>query len=125
MVDLKPPASHSDSTNSDHSPIARLTPGARRFQTFPPSFDRGGLVVLATQPKDSAMPARSLALALLLLLFVMPAGVDAEPAGETVMLQLPPTMSPEAVRGLIADLAAKGARPAEQPADPPPVPARL
>ena len=97
----------------------------RRFRTFPPSFDRGGLVVLATQPKYSAMPARSLALALLLLLFVMPAWVDAEPAGETVMLQLPPTMSPEAVRGLIADLAAKGARPAEQPADPPPVPARL
>src|SRR6516165_11161973 len=66
------------------------------------------------------MPARSLALALLLLLFVMPAGVDAEPAGETVVLQLPPTMSPEAVKGLIADLAAKGAQPAEHQAGPPP-----
>ena len=65
------------------------------------------------------MPARSLALALLLLLFVIPAGVDAEPAGETVVLHLPPTMSPEAVKGLIADLAAKGAQPAEQLADPP------
>jgi moderate conductance mechanosensitive channel len=66
------------------------------------------------------MPTRSLVLALLLLLFVMPAGVDAEPAGETVVLQLPPTMSPEAVKGLIADLAAKGAQPAENSADPPP-----
>src|SRR6516225_2772464 len=66
------------------------------------------------------MPARSLALALLLLLFVMPAGLDAEPAGETVVLHLPPTMSSETVKGLIADLAAKGARPAEQLADPPP-----
>src|SRR6516162_2855420 len=65
------------------------------------------------------MPARSLALALLLLLFVIPAGVDAEPACETVVLHLPPTMSPEAVKGLIADLAAKGAQPAEQLADPP------
>jgi small-conductance mechanosensitive channel len=66
------------------------------------------------------MPARSLALALLLLLFVMPAGLDAEPAGETVVLQLPPTMSPDQVKGLIADLAAKGAQPAEHQADPPP-----
>jgi moderate conductance mechanosensitive channel len=64
--------------------------------------------------------ARPLALALLLLLFVMPARVDAEPAGETVVLHLPPTMSPEAVKGLIADLAAKGAQPTEHPADPPP-----
>ena len=66
------------------------------------------------------MPARPLALALLLLLFVMPARADAEPAGETVVLHLPPTMSPEAVKGLIADLAAKGAQPAEHQADPPP-----
>ena len=66
------------------------------------------------------MPARFLALALLLLLFVMPARVDAEPAGETVVLHLPPTMAPEAVKGLIADLAAKGAQPAEHQADPPP-----
>src|SRR6516165_5882868 len=66
------------------------------------------------------MPARSLALALLLLLFVMPAGLDAEPAGETVVLHLPPTMSSETVKGLIADLAAKGARPAEHQADPAP-----
>ena len=33
-VDLKPPASHSDSTNSEHSPIARLTAGQRREPTF-------------------------------------------------------------------------------------------
>jgi small-conductance mechanosensitive channel len=66
------------------------------------------------------MASRSLALALLLVLFVMPGWVDAEPAGETVVLHLPPTMSPEAVKGLITDLAAKGARPAEHPADPAP-----
>jgi len=66
------------------------------------------------------MPARSLALALLLLLFAMAAGWAAQPAGETVVLQLPPSMSPEAVKGLIADLAAKGAQPAEHQADPPP-----
>ena len=77
-------------------------------------------MIQAFQPKYQAMPARSLALALLLLLFVMPAGLDAEPAGETVVLHLPPTMSSEAVKGLIADLAAKGAQPAEQLADPPP-----
>jgi len=66
------------------------------------------------------MPARSLALALLLLVFVMPAGWAAQPAGETVVLQLPPSMSSEAVKGLIAELAAKGAQPAEHQAGPPP-----
>ena len=66
-----------------------------------------GLVIQAFQLKYRVMPARSLALALLLLLCAMPAGWAAEPAGETVVLQLPPTMSPEAVKGLIADLAAK------------------
>ncbi len=66
------------------------------------------------------MPARSLALALLVLLCVTPAGRAAEPAGATVVLQLPPSMSPEAVKGLIADLAAKGAQPTTAPpADPP------
>src|SRR5438552_9273623 len=58
------------------------------------------------------MPARSFVLALLLLLGATPIGRAAEPAGPTVVLQLPPSMSPEAVRGLIADLAAEGAQPA-------------
>jgi len=57
------------------------------------------------------MPARSFALALLLSLCATPAGRAAEPAGATVVLQLPPSMSPENVRRLIADLAAKGAPP--------------
>src|SRR6266404_3037408 len=65
------------------------------------------------------MPARTLALALLLLLCGDLAVRAAEPAGATVVLQLPPSMSPEAVRGLIADLATKGAQPAAGPADPP------
>ena len=70
--------------------------------------------------KDRPVPARSFVLALLLLLCAPSAGVDAEPAGETVVLHLPPTMSPEAVKGMIADLAAKGAQPAEQQAGPAP-----
>jgi small-conductance mechanosensitive channel len=65
------------------------------------------------------MPARSLALALMLVLCATPVARADEPAGATVVLQLPPSMSPDEVKGLIADLAAKGARPAEQPADPP------
>src|SRR5499427_6900062 len=90
------------------------------------SFDRGGLVVLATQPKYSAMAARSLALALLLLLCVTPVGLAAEPTGATVVLQLPASMSPDQVKSLIADLAAKGAEPTATPvdrpsADPPPL----
>jgi small-conductance mechanosensitive channel len=65
-------------------------------------------------------------LALLLLVCVTPVGWGAEPAGATVVLQLPPSMSPEQVKGLIADLAAKGAEPAathvDSPAaDPPPL----
>jgi moderate conductance mechanosensitive channel len=63
------------------------------------------------------MPTRSFALALLLLLCGAPAGQSAEPAGATVILQLPPSMSPEAVKALITDLAAKGAQPAGPPAD--------
>jgi small-conductance mechanosensitive channel len=65
------------------------------------------------------MGARSLVLALLLLLCVMPVGWGAEPAGATVVLQLPPSMSPEQVKGLIADLAAKGADPAATHVDSP------
>jgi len=76
-------------------------------------------VVLATQPKYSAMPARTLALALLLLLCVTPVGWAAEPGGATVVLQLPPSMSPDQVKGLIADLAAKGAEPTTTHVDPP------
>jgi hypothetical protein len=65
------------------------------------------------------MAARSPALALLLLLCVTAAGWTAEPAPATVVLQLPPSMSPDAVRGLIADLAAKGVQPTEPPSDTP------
>jgi small-conductance mechanosensitive channel len=66
------------------------------------------------------MPARSFALALLLLLCVTPLGWAAEPAGATVVLQLPPSMSPDQVKGLIADLGAKGAEPTATHVDPPP-----
>jgi small-conductance mechanosensitive channel len=65
------------------------------------------------------MGARSLVLALLLLLCVTPVGWGAEPAGASVVLQLPPSMSPEQVKGLIADLAAKGADPAATHVDSP------
>src|SRR5215813_12984702 len=91
----------------------------RRFRLFPPSFDRGGLVALATEPKYPAIAARSLALALLLLLWMTPVGWAAEPAGATVVLQLPASMSPDQVKGLIADLAAKGAEPTATHVDPP------
>jgi small-conductance mechanosensitive channel len=67
------------------------------------------------------MPARFFVLALLLLLGATPVGRAAEPAGATVVLQLPTSMSPEDVKGLIADLAAKGARPAANSPDPPAV----
>ena len=67
--------------------------------------------------KYPAMPARSLVLALLLVLWAPPPGHAAEPAGTTVVLQVPASMSPEAVKGLIADLAAKGARPAANSPD--------
>jgi hypothetical protein len=52
-------------------------------------------------------------LALLLLLCVTAAGWAAEPAPATVVLQLPPSMSPESVKSLISDLAAKGVQPTE------------
>ncbi|MBV9203369.1 MAG: mechanosensitive ion channel, partial [Alphaproteobacteria bacterium] len=65
------------------------------------------------------MLARSIALAL--LLFCAGAGGRAaEPGSTSVVLQLPPSMSPEAVRELLADLAAKGALPPPaQLAEPP------
>src|SRR5215472_13895462 len=65
------------------------------------------------------MLARYFVVALLLLLCPPPAGWAAEPAGATVVLQLPPSMSPESVKALIGDLAAKGAQPATGPVDPP------
>jgi hypothetical protein len=65
------------------------------------------------------MPARSIALVLLLLLYAQAEGRAAEPGGATVVLQLPSSMPPEAVRELIADLAAKGAKPGVAPADQP------
>jgi hypothetical protein len=65
--------------------------------------------------------ARSFVLALPLLLCATLFGWTAEPAGAPIVLQLqlPPSTSPEAVRGMIADLAAKGARPVTQPNKPP------
>jgi small-conductance mechanosensitive channel len=65
------------------------------------------------------MAGRSLAWALLVLLGAMAAAGAAEPAGTTVVLQLPASMSPDQVKGLITDLAAKGAEPAAAPADRP------
>jgi small-conductance mechanosensitive channel len=60
------------------------------------------------------------AFALMLFVAAPPPARPAEPAGATVVLHLPPSMSADAVRGLIADLAAKGARPATAGADPGP-----
>ena len=67
--------------------------------------------------KHQPVPGRSFILALLLLISATPPGWAAEPAGATIVLQLqlPPSTSPEAVKGLIADLAAKGAFPVTQP----------
>ena len=48
------------------------------------------------------------------------APAPASAAGATIVLQLPPSMPPEAVRAMLADLAAKGARPAPRPRYPPP-----
>jgi moderate conductance mechanosensitive channel len=61
------------------------------------------------------MPIRFFFLSLLLLLLV-PAGHAAEPARATVVLELPASMQAGEVRALIAELAAKGARAATQPA---------
>ena len=71
--------------------------------------------------KHQPVPIRSLILVLLLLISATPLGSAAEPAEATIVLklQLPPSASPEAVKGLIADLAAKGALPVTQPTGPP------
>ena len=61
------------------------------------------------------MPIRIFVLALLLL-SLAPAASAAEPPRATVVLELPASMPPGEVRALIAELAAKGARPAMQPA---------
>ena len=65
------------------------------------------------------MSTRLIALALLFLICAPPAGSAAEQPGTSVVLQLPPSMSPDQVKGLIADLAAKGAEPVAAPVDPP------
>lgn len=62
--------------------------------------------------------ALTLALAALLLIYSGSASWSADPAGAAVVLQLPPSMPPDAVRALIAELAAKGAQPAAKPVDP-------
>jgi hypothetical protein len=56
----------------------------------------------------------------MLLISATPLGWAAEPGGATIVLQLqlPPSTSPEAVKELIADLAAKGALPVTQPTEP-------
>ncbi len=64
------------------------------------------------------MRASSLVFALVLLVAAPPPVWPAEPAGATIVLQLPPSMPPDAVRGLIAELAAKGARPVSDPGSP-------
>jgi len=69
------------------------------------------------------MLARSLAIMVLLLLGMPPIWA-AEPGGATIVLQLPPSMSPDAVRGLLSELAAKGAHPVSPPTDPPDVAAQ-
>lgn len=61
----------------------------------------------------------TVALVLAVLCIVSP-GLADEPKGATVVLQLPASMPPDAVRALLADLAAKGARsPLTRAADPP------
>ncbi len=55
----------------------------------------------------------------LALLCVASPGLADEPKGATIVLQLPASMSSDAVRALLADLAAKGARSPTRPADPP------
>ena len=62
--------------------------------------------------------ARSLAIIVVLLLGMPPGSRGAEPAGATIALQLPPSMPPDVVKGLIADLAAKGNHQVAQPIDP-------
>src|SRR5215831_13002374 len=67
------------------------------------------------------MRAWTFALALIFLVAAPAPSRPAEPAGATIMLRLPPSMSADAVRGLIADLVAKGVRPeagAHDPASP-------
>ena len=55
----------------------------------------------------------------LLLLCTGPAGWAAEPGGATVVLQLPPSISADQLKGMIADFASKGVRPMTPPSDPP------
>jgi small-conductance mechanosensitive channel len=62
--------------------------------------------------------ARSLAIIVVLLLGMPPSSRGAEPTGATILLQLPPSMPPDVVKGLITDLAAKGAHQVAQPIDP-------
>ena len=67
------------------------------------------------------MRAWTFAFALIFLVAAPAPSRPAEPAGATIMLRLPPSMSADAVRGLIADLVAKGVRPeagAHDPASP-------
>src|SRR5215469_8897768 len=78
-------------------------------------------VIWKSLVKHQTVPVRAFVLALILLISATPLGWAAVPAGAAIVLQLqlPPSTSPEAVKGLIADLAAKGALPVTQPTEPP------
>jgi small-conductance mechanosensitive channel len=64
--------------------------------------------------------ALALAVAAPLVVCLASTASAAEPAGATVVLQLPPSMPPDAVRALLTELAAKGARPPSAKATDPP-----
>ncbi|MBV8121343.1 MAG: mechanosensitive ion channel [Alphaproteobacteria bacterium] len=71
-------------------------------------------------PMRLYLSALVLGLAALLLIGSGSGAWPAEPPGATIVLQLPPSMPPDAVRALLAELAAKGARPTPtRGADPP------
>jgi moderate conductance mechanosensitive channel len=77
-------------------------------------------VIWKSLVKHQPVPIRSFILALMLLISATPYSWAAEPGGATIVLQLqlPPSASPEAVKEVIADLAAKGALPVTQPTEP-------
>jgi moderate conductance mechanosensitive channel len=88
----------------------------RRARFGPPfaTTRRGGLMIVGLIAFLLCCP----------LVLAAPPSHAAEPAragsGATIVLQLPPSMPPEAVRAILAELAAKGARPGAVSPDPPP-----
>jgi hypothetical protein len=61
---------------------------------------------------------RSVVLALLIVCGFAGPGMAAGRAGAAIVLELPPSMPPAAVRALLVELVAKGAKPVASPADP-------